>query len=99
MNRMDAISWVVSVCAASLGLSQVKTLATLVASAMRPIVARLLKKRSRKKKLLIALDCLGHQGLSVADYQEPLETLGMVFDQPEQGVQHLHDRPDRAPAN
>ncbi|MCA1705133.1 MAG: IS4 family transposase [Actinobacteria bacterium] len=35
MHRTDAIAWVVSVCAASLRLSQAKTLAVLVASAMR----------------------------------------------------------------
>jgi len=34
MRRTDAIAWVVSVCAVSLRLSQAKTLATLVASAM-----------------------------------------------------------------
>lgn len=102
MNRMDAISWVVSVCAASLRLSQAKTLATLVASAMRverislanigrnmlgtakhqikrgwrfcanerietadamrSIVVKLLKKRSGKKKLLVALDWVDIKG-------------------------------------
>ena len=35
MHRTDAIAWVVSVCAASLRLSQAKTLGILVASAMR----------------------------------------------------------------
>jgi hypothetical protein len=35
MHRTDAIAWVVSVCAGSLRLSQAKTLAVLVASAMR----------------------------------------------------------------
>jgi hypothetical protein len=35
MHRKDAIAWVVSVCAASLRLSQAKTLAILVSSAMR----------------------------------------------------------------
>ena len=35
MHRTEAIAWVVSVCAVSLRLSQAKTLATLVASAMR----------------------------------------------------------------
>ena len=35
MHRTDAIAWVVSVCAISLRLSQAKTLAVLVASAMR----------------------------------------------------------------
>lgn len=35
MNRTDTISWVISVCAAGLRLSQAKTLATLVASALR----------------------------------------------------------------
>jgi hypothetical protein len=35
MHRTDAIAWVVSVCAVSLRLSQAKTLAALVASAMR----------------------------------------------------------------
>lgn len=35
MHRKDAIAWVVSVCAVSLRLSQAKTLAVLVASAMR----------------------------------------------------------------
>ena len=35
MHRKDAIAWVVSVCAVSLRLSQAKTLAILVASAMR----------------------------------------------------------------
>jgi hypothetical protein len=35
MNRTDTISWVVSVCACYLRLSQAKTLAALVASAMR----------------------------------------------------------------
>jgi hypothetical protein len=35
MHRKDAIAWVVSVCAGSLRLSQAKTLAILVASAMR----------------------------------------------------------------
>lgn len=35
MNRTDTISWVVSVCAVYIRLSQAKTLATLVASAMR----------------------------------------------------------------
>ena len=35
MHRTDAIAWVVSVCAGSLRLSQAKTLAILVASAMR----------------------------------------------------------------
>jgi hypothetical protein len=35
MNRTDTISWVVSVCASYLRLSQAKTLAALVASAMR----------------------------------------------------------------
>jgi hypothetical protein len=35
MHRKDAIAWVVSVCTASLRLSQAKTLAILVASAMR----------------------------------------------------------------
>lgn len=102
MNRTDAISWVVTVCAASLRLSQAKTLANLVASAMRverislanigrgmlgaakhqikrcwrfcdnqrvetadamrPIVEKLLKKRSKKKKLLIALDWVDIKG-------------------------------------
>ena len=35
MRRTEAIAWVVSVCAVSLRLSQAKTLAALVASAMR----------------------------------------------------------------
>lgn len=35
MNRTDTISWVISVCAVSLRLSQAKTLAALVASAVR----------------------------------------------------------------
>src|SRR5437868_10574655 len=35
MNRTDTISWIVSVCAVYLRLSQAKTLAALVASAMR----------------------------------------------------------------
>src|ERR671914_1034140 len=35
MRRTDAIAWVVSVCAVSLRLSQAKTLAALVAGAMR----------------------------------------------------------------
>lgn len=35
MRRMEAIAWVVSVCASCLRLSQAKTLAALVASAMR----------------------------------------------------------------
>ena len=35
MHRTEAIAWVVSVCAASLRLSQAKTLAALVSSAMR----------------------------------------------------------------
>lgn len=35
MHRKDAIAWVISVCASSLRLSQAKTLAVLVASAMR----------------------------------------------------------------
>ena len=35
MNRTDTISWVVSICACYLRLSQAKTLAALVASAMR----------------------------------------------------------------
>jgi hypothetical protein len=35
MRRTDAIAWVVSVCAASLRLSQAKTLSVLVAAAMR----------------------------------------------------------------
>jgi len=35
MHRKDAIAWVVSVCSVSLRLSQAKTLAVLVASAMR----------------------------------------------------------------
>ena len=35
MHRTDAIAWVVSVCASSLRLSQAKTLAILVASALR----------------------------------------------------------------
>lgn len=35
MHRKDAIAWVISVCADSLRLSQAKTLAVLVASAMR----------------------------------------------------------------
>ena len=35
MHRKDAIAWVVSVCTVSLRLSQAKTLAILVASAMR----------------------------------------------------------------
>ena len=35
MRRADAIAWVVSVCAASLRLSQAKTLSVLVAAAMR----------------------------------------------------------------
>src|SRR5271154_2126135 len=35
MHRKDAIAWVATVCAASLRLSQAKTLAILVASAMR----------------------------------------------------------------
>lgn len=35
MHRTDAIAWVVSVCSASLRLSQAKTLSTLVAAAMR----------------------------------------------------------------
>jgi hypothetical protein len=35
MHRKDAIAWVVSVCAVSLRLSQAKTLAILVSSAMR----------------------------------------------------------------
>jgi hypothetical protein len=35
MHRKDAIAWVVSVCAASLRLSQAKTLAIVVASALR----------------------------------------------------------------
>lgn len=35
MHRMEAIAWVVGVCAGSLRLSQVKTLAILVASALR----------------------------------------------------------------
>ena len=35
MHRKDAIAWVISVCAVSLRLSQAKTLAVLVASAMR----------------------------------------------------------------
>jgi hypothetical protein len=34
MHRKDATAWVVSVCAVSLRLSQAKTLAILVASAM-----------------------------------------------------------------
>ena len=34
MHRKDAIAWVLSVCASSLRLSQAKTLAILVASAM-----------------------------------------------------------------
>ncbi len=102
MHRKDAIAWVVSVCSVSLRLSQAKTLAILVASAMRVqrvslanigrmmegrtkhqikrcwrfcandrvepadamrgIVARLLKKRSRKKKLLVALDWVDIKG-------------------------------------
>ena len=35
MRRTEAIAWVVSVCAGCLGLSQVKTLSILAASAMR----------------------------------------------------------------
>jgi hypothetical protein len=35
MHRTDAIAWVVSVCAVPLRLSQAKTLAILVAAAMR----------------------------------------------------------------
>src|ERR1051325_1133778 len=35
MHRKDAIAWVVSVCSVSLRLSQAKTLAILVAAAMR----------------------------------------------------------------
>jgi len=35
MRRTDATAWVVSVCALTLRLSQAKTLAILVASAMR----------------------------------------------------------------
>ena len=35
MHRKDAIAWVLTVCAASLRLSQAKTLAILVAAAMR----------------------------------------------------------------
>lgn len=35
MDRTDAIAWVISVCASSLRLSQAKTLASLVASALR----------------------------------------------------------------
>src|SRR5947207_11942228 len=35
MHRTDAIAWVVSVCASTLRLSQAKTLAILVASALR----------------------------------------------------------------
>jgi hypothetical protein len=102
MHRKDAIAWVVSVCSVSLRLSQAKTLAILVAAAMRVqrvslanigrmmdghvkhqikrcwrfcanervetadamrgIVAKLLKKRSKKKKLLIALDWVDIKG-------------------------------------
>jgi hypothetical protein len=100
MRRDTAAAWVISVCAGSLRLSQVKTLAALVsaalgvqrislanigrqmlgaakhqikrtwrfcvndrietADAMRPIVAKLLKKR--KKKLLIAVDWVDIKG-------------------------------------
>lgn len=102
MHRTDAIAWVVSVCSASLRLSQAKTLSILVAAAMRVqrvslanigrmmegrtkhqikrcwrfcanervetadamrgIVAKLLKKRSKKKKLLIAVDWVDIKG-------------------------------------
>ena len=100
MHRMEAIVWVVTVCADSLRLSQAKTLSIVVAAAMhvqraslanigrcmlgstkhqikrcwrfcanerietadamRPIVAKLLKKR--KKKLLVALDWVDIKG-------------------------------------
>ena len=96
MHRKDAIAWVISVCAVSLRRSQVKTLAILVASAMRVerislanigrsmlgtakhqikrcwrfcgndrietadamrgVVKKVLKKRSRNKPLIVALD-------------------------------------------
>jgi len=102
MHRTDAIAWVVSVCSASLRLSQAKTLGILVAAAlrvqrvslanigrmmqgttkhqikrcwrfcanervetadaMRGIVNRLLKKRGKKRKLLIALDWVDIKG-------------------------------------
>jgi hypothetical protein len=102
MHRMEAIAWVISVCAGSLRLSQAKTLGILVAAsmrvqrislanigrsmlgttkhqikrcwrfcsnervepadAMRPFIAKLLKKRSKKKKLLIALDWVDIKG-------------------------------------
>lgn len=102
MNRKDTISWVVSVCALYLRLSQAKTLGALVGSAMRcqrvslanlgrnllgttkhqikrayrfcanerietsqpmrAIVAKLLKKRSKKRKLLIAVDWVDIKG-------------------------------------
>jgi hypothetical protein len=100
MRRNQAAAWVISVCAGSLRLSQVKTLSVLVsaalcvqrislanlgrqmlgttkhqikrcwrfcanerietADAMRPIVARMLRKR--KKKLLIAVDWVDIKG-------------------------------------
>jgi hypothetical protein len=112
MHRKDAIAWVVSVCSVSLRLSQAKTLAILVAAAMRVqrvsqanigrmmegrtkgagigdcpathqikrcwrfcanervetadamrgIVAKLLKKRKTKKKLLVAVDWVDIKG-------------------------------------
>ena len=102
MSRTDTISWVISVCAVYLRLSQAKTLATFVASAvrcprmslanlgrealgttkhqikrvwrfcandrietadaMRGIVERILKKRSKNKTLLIALDWVDIKG-------------------------------------
>jgi len=102
MHRTDAIAWVVSVCSVSLRLSQAKTLAILVAAAlrvqrvslanigrmmqgsakhqikrcwrfcanervetadaMRGIVTRLLKKRGKKKKLLVAVDWVDIKG-------------------------------------
>ena len=102
MHRKAAIAWVVSVCHASLRLSQAKTLSILVAAAMRVqrvslanigramqgcakhqikrcwrfcandrvetadamrgIVFKLLKKRSKKKKLLVALDWVDIKG-------------------------------------
>src|SRR3982751_1245342 len=107
MHRSHAIAWVVSVCSVSLRLSQAKTLAILVASAMRVqrislanigrmmegkvkhqikrcwrfcandrvetadamrgVVTKLLKKR--KKKLLVAVDCLRHQAIPDAPGQ------------------------------
>jgi hypothetical protein len=102
MHRTDAIAWVVSVCSVSLRLSQAKTLAILVAAAMRVqrvslanlgrrmdgcakhqikrcwrfcanervetadamrgVVATLLKRRGKNKRLLVAVDWVDIKG-------------------------------------